>query len=183
MLIPSIILVAITGWLYNNLAACVTACHLSSCTTTLPAGAGPIQCAAPNNTTSNNTIASPATVIVPTSPATQLIVPASGVAIALIGVILFILLLCFCIQYCTGDDCGTCRGIIYCCNCLAIILLLALIIAGSVLAFMSNVTSNPSCKFPVTPIAAIAFSYAFTILTCCCWVLCCCAINVSKSRD
>ena len=107
---------------------------------------------------------------------TSLAVPASAVTIALIGVILFILLLCICIQCCKGEDSSSCRAIIYCCNCLAIITLLGLIIAGSVLVFLPKDNIDPDCSFPATPIATIALSYAFVISTCCCWCLCCYAV-------
>ena len=98
-----------------------------------------------------------------TSSRYPLIVPASGITIGIICVVLFILLLCFCIQCFQGEDSRVCRGIIYCCNCLAIILLLALVIAGSVLVFMSDATSNPRCRFPLTPIVTMALSYAFIV--------------------
>ena len=119
---------------------------------------------------------------------TTLAVPASAVTIALIGVILFILLLCVCIQCCKGEDSGPCRAIIYCCNCLAIMALLGLIIAGSVLAFLPKENStDPSqpidCKFLATPIATVALSYAFVISTCCCWMLCCCAVIKGAGND
>ena len=97
--------------------------------------------------------------------------PASAVTIALIGVILVILLLCICIQCFKGEDSGPCRAIIYCCNCIAIIALLGLIIAGSVLVFLPKETDQ-SCSYTTTPIATIVLSCAFVISTCCSWVIC-----------
>ena len=138
---------------------------------------GPLQCKAalPTNISTNaTTILSTS---LPTSGVTDFsIVPASAVTIALIGVILFILTLCICIQCCKGEDCGPCRAIIYCCNCLAILLLLGLIIAGSVLVFWPRENNYSDCKLLDAPIATMALSYAFIISTCCCWVLCCCAV-------
>ena len=138
---------------------------------------GPLQC----NTTlpvPPTNISTNATPILSTSlpPSDVTIVPASAVTIALIGVVLFILMLCICIQCCKGEDCGPCRAIIYCCNCLAILLLLGLIIAGSVLVFWPRENAYADCKLLDVPIATMALSYAFIISTCCCWVLCCCAV-------
>ena len=117
---------------------------------------------------------------------TALAIPASAVTIALIGVTLFILLLCTCIQCCKGEYRGHCRAIIYCCNCLAIIAFLGLMIAGSVLVYLPKEKTDTDCRFlgvPLAiPMATIALSYMFVISTCCCWVLHCYAVLKVGSR-
>ena len=84
---------------------------------------------------------------------------------------------------CKEDDRGFYRAIIYCCNCLAVLALLGLIIAGSILAFWPKETTNvdpdlsgPECQLLDTPIATVALAYAFVISTCCYWVVCCCVV-------
>lgn len=105
-------------------------------------------------------------------------VPASAVSITLTLVIVFITLLCICAYVYKGENHGPCRAIIYCCNCLAILVLLSLIIAGSILVFLpsSNLPYNSDCVFLDAPKTAVAFSYAFIIIICCSWFVCYCTI-------
>ena len=155
--------------------------------------AGPIEC---TNTTLPVTNATSAVTDVPTSAVTNAtsavtdvstsavtddvstnyvtIVPAGRVSIALISVIFFITLLCILAHGYKGENYGPCRAIVYCCNCIAILVLLGLVIACSVLAFLPEQYSNPDCVYLDAPIATVALSYIFIILTCCSWVFCLC---------
>ena len=113
----------------------------------------------------------------------KLVVSEGGVTIGLICVVLFILLLCFCIQLFQGEDSGACRSIIYCCNCLAILLLLGLLIADTVLLYQSKYDTSCKYSFSPTPFATVVLTYAFIIFTSCCWCLSCCVVLISHKRD
>ena len=107
-----------------------------------------------------------------------------------IGAILFILLLCIFIQCWKEGNTFTdmCRAITYCCNCLALVLLLGFIITSTVFlvyyAYNYNNPQNPTdCRFLATPFVTIALSYPFVILICCSWVLRCCIKLKGGSND
>ena len=96
-----------------------------------------------------------------------------------ISTILFILLLCIYNQ-CWKENMLTdmCRAVIYCCNCLALVLLLGLIVASTVWLYPYTTASQhnyaPDCRFYATPYVTMVLSYALAILICCSWVVRCC---------
>ena len=120
---------------------------------------------------------------VPTNSVT--ILPGGAVFIALTIPVVFIVLLCVCAYGYKGENHGHCRAIIYCCNCLAILVLLSLLIPASVLAFLpKELNSNdPDCIYlEAAPTSTVGFTYAFIIFTCCSWFVCFCAYCIG-ARD
>lgn len=112
------------------------------------------------------------------------LVAASGTTFSLLGVILFITVLCCCFACVmdSEDDCAKfVRGCIYFCNCLAVMVFLALVITSSALVFTDPAlpaVGNGNCSMAATPMVTVAFSYflslMYSFLWCC---ACCCLIS------
>ena len=108
------------------------------------------------------------------------LVPASGTTLALLGVIVFIAVLCCCIA-CVADseeDGGEMiRACIYCCNCVAAVLFVGLVISSSVLVFtdpaLPAVTTG-NCSLAAAPMTTVAFSYLLCLLFSVFWCCACC---------
>ena len=98
-----------------------------------------------------------------------------AVCIALTIPVIFIVLLCVCAHGYKGDNHRPCRAIIYCCNCLAILVLLTLLIPASVLVYLPKDRPNSDCIYLEAPITTVGFTYAFIVLACCSWFVCLCA--------
>ena len=108
------------------------------------------------------------------------LVAASKATFSLLGVIGLIGLLCwYFARVANSEDksAGTICGCVYCVNCLAAVVFVALVIYSSAVVFTDSalqaVTSG-DCSLAAAPMATVAFSYSLCLLFSLCWCCACC---------
>ena len=108
------------------------------------------------------------------------LLPASGTTFGLLGVIVLIALLCCCFACVASSDdeaAGAVRACLYCCNCLAAVVFVALIISSTAVVFTNpalHAVTSGNCSLAAAPMATVAFSYSLCLLFSFFWCCACC---------